>query len=196
MMCNLPITALYDGSSVDLSAGIWKDRTGNGNDGIMTGSGGGVFNDLDTSNSLYLNDQEIFYGTPTTHVEFPMTVTPRHTVINLCKYSKSGVALYYNQWITDYYNKFGDEWVLSMQSNTHYYGNGVKYTTSIGPEVAPGTLGINTKRQSDFACAEVIVINDIILSHDEIQCFEEYFNEKYGFDIVAPFVKFNAWDYR
>eukprot|EP01084_Bolivina_argentea_P180411 311702_1 len=212
-ICNLAITALYDGTSVDLTSGIWTDRSGNGNDGTITGSGGNTYDGLDMSDVLYLRDQEIFYGKPATHVEFPMTVTPRHSVINLCKYNgatkrrivqssannivfgfwggKSGVAHYLNTWLTDYNtDRFGDNWVLSIQSNTQYYANGVKYSTTTGPEVAPGTLGINyghvTGEYSDFACAEVIIINDVILNDEQVQCFEEHFNEKYGFDIVAP----------
>eukprot|EP01084_Bolivina_argentea_P301232 519623_1 len=86
-LCNVPLTAMYDAHGVHLDSHTWVDRSGNENDGIITDSGGGVFNDLDTSNSLYFNDHPVFYGTPATHVSFPMTVTPRHTIINLCKYN-------------------------------------------------------------------------------------------------------------
>eukprot|EP01083_Nonionella_stella_P234815 826301_1 len=144
-----------------------------------------------------------------------MDVTPTHSVINLCKYNgatkgrilqstsgnivfgfwngNSGVAHYHGTgWVSQYPGRFGNNWVLSIQSYNQYWGNGLDYTTRPGAtsQPVPGQLGINSGQfvgeVSDFACAEIMVINNIRANKNDIQCLEEYFADKYGLDLVAP----------
>eukprot|EP01084_Bolivina_argentea_P302592 522328_1 len=119
-----------------------------------------------------------------------------HTVFNLCKYrdnaiqrsrildarqynglfgfyhAKSGVA-HEGSWITDWVDRFGNDWVLSSQCKDLYRGNGQDFTNPamVGANALASNLDINHHygHDSDWACAEIIVVNER-LSDNEIQC--------------------------
>eukprot|EP00484_Ammonia_sp_Unknown_P026491 CAMPEP_0197029876 /NCGR_PEP_ID=MMETSP1384-20130603/9233_1 /TAXON_ID=29189 /ORGANISM="Ammonia sp." /LENGTH=533 /DNA_ID=CAMNT_0042459119 /DNA_START=105 /DNA_END=1703 /DNA_ORIENTATION=+ len=110
---------------------------------------------------------------------------------------RTGVAYSFNQWITDYNSlsateRYGTDWYLSAQAAGFYRGNGVDYTVA-GVDrtrsVAPGVLKINAGQSggesSDFACAEVMIFNDQLLSEEEVICVENYFATKYALFEVA-----------
>ena len=113
---------------------------------------------------------------------------------------RSGVAIE-NGWITSQSNNLGTGWLLSTTTNKLYRGNGVDYTLSswTGNGASVGYLGINygsygnhavLLERSDFACAEVLVIDGRELSCEDIQCMEQYFIDKYqlGFTPSSTFV--------
>ena len=89
------LVAWYDGTSINISSNQWYDKTGNGHHGTITGSGIGVFDGSDATNTeLYLNNQPIIYGTPLTNILFGSSyfMTTTHTIFNLCKYRDSSTA--------------------------------------------------------------------------------------------------------
>ena len=109
---------------------------------------------------------------------------------------KSGLAMEDSQWITQYtVDQFGTNWLLTSQQYNLYRGNAIDLT--VNPNLSPspnplGTLTINDgdfsqccSEVSDFACAEVIIVNQI-LNEEEIICIEKYFNQKYDLSL-APY---------
>eukprot|EP01084_Bolivina_argentea_P035397 65660_1 len=132
-----------------------------------------------------------------------------HTVFNYCKYrdigtknrilqtgaenglfgfwmGRSGQA-YEMDWITDgSTDYFGSEWVLSSQQNDLYRGNRVDLTTNPAPTTHLAlinklmiNLGSLPDETSDFACTEIIIINQK-LPLNEITCIEDYLFGKYN----------------
>ena len=129
-----------------------------------------------------------------------------HTVFSVCKYVElgtqrailqgydvsalfgfwngySGSAVYEN-WITaNNIDNFQDDYVISSQQQGLYRGNKQDLTT-VPTNIADATtrLSINQGKYSaytsDFGCAEIIVVNEE-LSLDEIECIEDYLNDKY-----------------
>ena len=209
------IHGIYDGSSIDIDYNLWRDKSGNNNNGIIFNNTGiGLFNGLNITHELYAGfNKTIVYGNTTTQITFNVKLNPiNHTVFHLCKYrdftgaskqriiqtnidngifgfygNKSGVG-YENYWITDdTINYFGDSWVFSTQQNDLYRGNFVNLTldTFINPTtfhdenqllINKGAFPLET---SDFACGEIIVINNK-LNLTEIECIENYLNDKYN----------------
>eukprot|EP01083_Nonionella_stella_P083076 229537_1 len=96
----------------------------------------------------------------------------------------SGQAYEYNAWITDgATDHFGSEWVLSAQQRDLYRGNGIDLTVNpTGTFQVTQTLDINKgfkpEKSSDWACTEIIIINQKI-PLDDIICIENYLLEKY-----------------
>ena len=162
-----------------------------------------------SNTELYLNGQPSVTGTYQTQITFNVELNPAaHTVFNLAKYrigsaykarilqgnthnslfgfwgARSGIA-HYNYWITAYNDVFGTEWVLSTQQEQLYRGNAVDLTVNRQSSGVTNTnkLMINSGaltggEVSDFALSELIVFNEI-LDLGEIECIENYFNERY-----------------
>ena len=213
--CLLPghsIHAWYDGSSMDLPNRVWRDKSGNNLHGVVSENAGiDFFNGSDATNTeLHLNGQPIVMGTYQTEIVFPVAMNPvNHTVFNLAKYregasnkgrilqtdvdnslfgfhsSRSGVA-YYNYWITDAVDNFGENWVLQIQQQQYARSNFIDLTknTQTQSSTTDNKLLINDGRysseDSDWAMAELIVSNDI-LDLSEIECIEDYFVLKYDY---------------
>jgi len=102
---------------------------------------------------------------------------------------------YENGWMTSLVDTFGAEWLLSSQTNQLYRGNGNDLTIASGKADAIGKLGIGIGTSglgvlninTDWACAEILIIN-AELSEDEVECVENtYFNCKYadGFGVTV-----------
>eukprot|EP01083_Nonionella_stella_P301623 1035835_1 len=149
------------------------------------------------------------YGATTTQIEFNVDLHPtNHTVIHYCKYRDSGTkqrilqatmedsvfgfwgglsgqAYEYSAFITDgVTDHFGSEWVLSAQQRDLYRGNGIDLTVNpTGTFQVTQTLDINKgfkpEKSSDWACTEIIIINQKI-PLDDIICIENYLLEKYS----------------
>eukprot|EP01083_Nonionella_stella_P158433 515727_1 len=149
------------------------------------------------------------YGATTTQIEFNVDLHPTtHTVIHYCKYRDSGTkqrilqatmedsvfgfwgglsgqAYEYSAFITDgVTDHFGSEWVLSAQQRDLYRGNGIDLTVNpTGTFQVTQTLDINKgfkpEKSSDWACTEIIIINQKI-PLDDIICIENYLLEKYS----------------
>eukprot|EP01084_Bolivina_argentea_P012937 24245_1 len=82
-------------------------------------------------------------------------------------------------------DKFGDAWVFSSQQYDYYRGNFVDLTkpNNGGTPLTTTTIqfGINvwtTQELSDYACAEVLILNKK-LTLAEILCIENHFQQKY-----------------
>ena len=89
----------------------------------------------------------------------------------------SGVA-HHDGWVTNTTNRFGDNWVISLDYAFNYRGNGLNYGTAGGGDYMPH-MGINLRENSDYEFAEVIFF-DRKLSESEILKVEEYFAQTYG----------------
>ena len=172
-----------------------------------------VFNGSDENNiELYLNGQPIVTGTPNTQILFNVEVNRnQHTIIHVSKYrdvgvqkrvltsrgsndylghqnGRSGVAFYFSPpYITEYSDKFDTEWVLSSIHSSLYRGNFINYTVNTHSDnVSPKKLCINyhaSMQNSDFATAELIVFNGYKLDNTEIECIEDYLQNKYGLPV-------------
>eukprot|EP01084_Bolivina_argentea_P265606 450284_1 len=151
------------------------------------------------------------------HFGNPSFMAADHTVFNLCKYRENSShrqrildALQYNalfgfhsgpnppngysgvahegNWITDYADHFGNDWVLSSQRKNLYRGNGQDLSNGfVGSPVATSIAihnGPSASEVSDWACGEIIVVNEK-LSDNEIQCVEDYFSCKYDLGLTA-----------
>ena len=167
------IHAWYDGDSFEMGYNLWRDKTGNNNNGkVVNDTEVGVFDGSIINHELYLNSKRIVYGGTSTKIKFNVELNPEnHTVFNIAKYrefsgaskqriiqtntesgvfgfwhGKSGVA-WENYWITDYNtDNFGDEWVFSTQQNDLYRGNRIDLTS-------------NASYISTFATFEELTIN-------------------------------------
>ena len=156
---------------------------------------------------MYLNGESVVYGSTSSKVRFEPTIWDGHTVFNLCKYresgtrrriiqgesfdarfgfhsSKSGVGYFYNGWLTQgSYDRFFRNWVLSSQTADLYRANKQDFTTSSRSYSGSTRLTINqgyySGETSDWACAEIIIMNKRI-SDNEILCIEDYLLDKYG----------------
>ena len=168
-----------------------------------------LFDGTDTSIAeLYLNGEPVIVGTYQTKISFDVQLNPfNHTIFNLCKYrlygqykgrilqsneengiygfhsGRAGVA-YENGWITDEDGGIiGEHWIVSSQQNDLYRANGIDYTQSAAGFSVQQSLSINQgllgDEYSDFACAEIIIINEKLLL-PEIQCIEQYLFNKYS----------------
>lgn len=198
-----PIAAWYDGSG--LTASQWTDKSGNDFHASFPNTVPLLFDDADASNELYLNGEPVLYGDTSTTVLFPddLIVGKEHTIFNACKYQEGGTEgrilqsqtitaffgfhsgrsglAFESGWMTEKTVDFGTEWVLSSQSSPFYRANGIDFTIASGIADAIGTLAINNANDySDWACAEILIIN-AELSEEEVECVENtYFNCKYG----------------
>ena len=209
------IHAWYDGSSIEMENKLWRDKSGNNNNGkIINGVGMEVFDGTNTSNSeLYLNGQPTVTGTYQTQITFNIQLNPIHTVFNLAKYregsmhkkrilqtdmnngvfgfwnNRSGVA-HEMDWVS-WTNNLGEAWVLSSQQPRSYRGNGRDLTDQRPASVFDNTnklminWGFFGLEQSDFALSELIVFNEI-LNVEEIKCIENYIFSKYALPTFSP----------
>ena len=153
------IHAWYDGSSIEIENNLWRDKSGNNNNGtIEVSTGIELFDGTDTSNfELYLKNQPIVTGTYQSKISFNVQLNPsNHTVFNLAKY-RDGAAYKYRILISygqatfgfssgcsgvgaDPYfitpdgwtDRFGENWLLSSQQNDLYRGNFIDLTSSDG----------------------------------------------------------------
>eukprot|EP01083_Nonionella_stella_P083077 229539_1 len=203
------IDGWYDGDSIDIANDIWTDKSGHNNHGsIGVSTGIGVFNGTTETHELftYFNKTAV-YGATTTQITFNVDLHPiNHTVFNYCKYREVGQKYriiqtgpengcfgfwrgsgqaFENNWITDGNTDwFGNEWVISAQQHDLYRGNRIDKTDNPTATFAQTNqlmigLGAYPAEISDWACTEIIVINQK-LPLDEIICIENYLLEKYS----------------
>eukprot|EP01083_Nonionella_stella_P177296 622698_1 len=199
----------YDGDSIDIANSLWIDKSSSQNDATINNNVGlGVFNGNQTTHELFTDfNTTAVYGATTTQITFNVALHPtNHTVFNYCKYrdvgtkrrilqgslenslfgfwnGRSGVGYIHPVWISDSSNHFGTEWVLSAQQRDLYRGNRIDFTVGTGTFAQTNQLMINLGAYpadtSDWACTEIIVLNQKIPLH-EIQCIENYLVEKYS----------------
>ena len=87
MKAILAVWLMDTGDPIDLDNNLWRDISSSGNDATISGEGIGIFNDnTDETAELYLNGEQVIYGTTDTTIVFEPLVSPEHTVFNLCKY--------------------------------------------------------------------------------------------------------------
>jgi hypothetical protein len=89
----------------------------------------------------------------------------------------AGVA-HHDGWVTNQTDRFGNNWLVSVDYAYNYRGNGVNYGTSGGTDYLP-PMSINNTEQSDYQFAEVMFF-DRKLSEAEIIKIEDYFAQVYG----------------
>jgi hypothetical protein len=183
------MVAWYDGDSFENN--ILKDKSSNKND--VTDITGQL---VKTGN--YLS------GTINTKITFPANVLPKtFTFIHVARYAgkhkrrifdstknntlsgfwngMSGVS-FFESWKTKRTNNIKSNWLLSVDTNKFYRGNGVDYT--VKPSGDGSQLSVNKgrfakKESSDFEIAEMIIY-ERILSVEEIETIEEELMEKYN----------------
>eukprot|EP01083_Nonionella_stella_P158431 515724_1 len=203
------IDGWYDGDSIDIANNVWTDKSVNNNDGnIGVSTGIGVSDGTTETHELftYFNKTAV-YGETTTQITFNVDLHPiNHTVFNYCKYREVGQKYriiqtgpengcfgfwrgsgqaFENNWITDGNTDwFGNEWVISAQQHDLYRGNRIDLTVNpTGTFQVTQTLDINKgfkpEKSSDWACTEIIIINQKI-PLDDIICIENYLLEKYS----------------
>eukprot|EP01083_Nonionella_stella_P158434 515732_1 len=208
-LTNDVIEGWYDGDSIDIANSLWIDKSSSQNDATINNNVGlGVFNGNQTTHELFTDfNTTAVYGATTTQITFNVALHPtNHTVFNYCKYrdvgtkrrilqgslenslfgfwnGRSGVGYIHPVWISDSSNHFGTEWVLSAQQRDLYRGNRIDFTVGTGTFAQTNQLMINLGAYpadtSDWACTEIIVLNQKIPLH-EIQCIENYLVEKYS----------------
>lgn len=207
--------AWYDASSVNLGSSLWTDKSINGNNAtiygsptLQSGTGNGA---TATFNALSSNDHT------TDAVLFPgeLIDNSHYTLFTLSRWNgsnkgwivgdegpgsneefssghrdaNSGVA-YHNGFVNAYGNWFGDNWVISADSNNFYRPNGS--TAKQGTGGSSGGInhfginyrGIQGYAPSDWQTAEVIIY-DRVLSGTEIAATETYLATKYGITLVG-----------
>eukprot|EP01083_Nonionella_stella_P218978 784795_1 len=196
------ITSHYQGTSYsdheENEAVEWEDIATDKYDANVTDGDGLSSDAYDT-----LSGYRVLSGDTTSRIRFEPMLSENHTVISLCKYNgankntifqtdngdifgfyegRAGVA-FENGWITDEFNHITDDWLLSAQTPYLYRGNGFSYTRDNG-QGSTGYLGINygnvSDEDSDWSCAEVIIIADKMLTLREIKCIENAINIKYN----------------
>ena len=89
----------------------------------------------------------------------------------------AGVA-HHDGWVTNQVDRFGNNWLVSVDYAFNYRGNGVNYGNSGGTNYLP-PMSINYSENSDYQFAEVMFF-DRQLSEAEIVKIEDYFAQTYG----------------
>jgi hypothetical protein len=187
------MVAWYDGDSFENN--MLKDKSSNKND--VTDITGQL---VKTEN--YLS------GTINTKITFPANVLPKtFTFIHVARYAgthkrrifdsvkdntlsgfwkgMSGVSHFIKSWKTKHTNNINSNWLLSVDTNKFYRGNGVDYTRQGFKQSGDGSqLSVNKgtyakSESSDFEIAEMIIY-ERILSVEEIETIEEELMEKYN----------------
>jgi hypothetical protein len=141
-------------------------------------------------------------GTIDTKIIFPENILPStFTFIHVSRYSgvnrrrifsstknnslsgfwgnNTGVS-YYEDWKTEKKNNVDSNWLLSVDSNDFYRGNGTDFTikaTGEGTQIAINE-GKYPKETSDFEIAEMIIY-ERVLEDEEIEMIERYLTDKY-----------------
>jgi hypothetical protein len=199
---NLPLTATYaryKASDFNATNGTIPDSSGNGR-AAATSSGSPTLVTVGNSNGA-TNSFQVIRGNTGSSWDFknPMFTNSNWTLATIARYTggsrgrifdsfgynflagfwngSSGVA-HHDGWVTDQTNRFGDNWVISLDYAYNYRGNGVSYGTAGGQNYMP-QMGINLRENSDYEFAEVIFF-DRQLSEAEILKVEEYFAQTYG----------------
>lgn len=197
---NVPVTdgliAYYDSTSYSNNTLIWKDLSGNKNDIVQI---------IDIN-----KDKKYPYvsGTKNSGILFPFELSINYTIIYLAQFKNSttgrilqssiisphewfsgfdtigsGVA-YHNNWITDQKDVFDNQWVLSVDQQNLYKGNGVNLTTKNGTmidsfKIGIGKFGFEPQKSADWNIS-CMIIYDKILTSNEIETIEKYIYKKYG----------------
>ena len=185
---------------------IWRDVTGNGHDAV-------TLNNIGLNFNLTLSGYRIIAGTTSSAIQFEPDLSPQHTVINLCRilqttnynglfgfyYGYTGVA-FEEGWMTNVGNaNVNEDWLLSAQTPDLYRGNGVDYTANPGYPIT-GKLGINigfiSEESSDWACAEIIIINQILTKkHKQNMNMYRLTNISKGKIVFCVDIIFNAFNF-
>lgn len=90
---------------------------------------------------------------------------------------RSGVA-YHEGWLGGQPDRFGDNWVISVDANQIYRGNGLLLESSGGNDQLP-PMTINYNESSDYQFAEILIF-DRKLSVEDMAKVEDYLSQTYG----------------
>lgn len=200
---NLPITGAYSrykASDFNASTGTIPDSSGN-NRAAATSSGtvtkvthaagsNGVTNSFDViqgdNGSRWDLKNPLFSDSKFTMISFARyTGTNRNRIFTSIGYNyltgfwngAAGVA-HHDGWVTNQTDRFGNNWLVSVDYAYNYRGNGVNYGTSGGTNYLP-PMSINNSEASNYQFAEVMFF-DRQLSEAEILKIEDYFAQTYG----------------
>eukprot|EP01084_Bolivina_argentea_P303227 523468_1 len=114
--------------------------------------------------------------------------------------TKSGV--YHNPnkgWITEHTDRFQTNWVISSTLPGLYRGNGHDYTLDArkneynsNPANFEGTVGhimsnVHRSEMSDYAFAEMIIIEGIAVDSNQMDCIEAYLSHKYDINVESSY---------
>ena len=204
---------LYDTDSVDTTAMLWRDKSGNSNHATLVGS-------------VSLQNFSGFGSTTTVRtlagglsdgVIFPAAILPQtFTLITVARYAGSnkrrifdGIgpnwlsgfwAGYYmtawhgNGWLTDNVNAGTNNWLLSVDTNNNYYANGTNMTMRYNVSTDSARLSINQgnykagtpyAETSEWNVAYVAVFNRKLNDTERIY-IENQLAVKFGLTVAQP----------
>ena len=191
--------AWYDAGSI--SGTTWTDKTGNGYNATIGGSGYSV---TTTTGNGATASFDTLQGTTASTVVFPSGVVPStYTLFYIARYTggtrrrilqgqtinwlsgfwsgNTGVA-YHSGWLTPQTDIHFNNWFYSTDQKSLYRSNGVTRSTS-GGGATSDTIAINSGQwageSSDFMIAEIIVYASELNSTD-YAAVESYLATKYG----------------
>lgn len=191
--------AWYDADSI--SGTTWTDKTGNGYDASLGGTG---FSVVSTTGNGATESFNALQGSTASTVVFPSGILPStYTLFYIARYNgtnkerilqgqtinwlsgfwdqNTGVA-YHSGWLTPQTDIHSNNWFYSTDQKSLYRSNGVTRSTG-GGGATSDTIGINSgafaSEASDFMIAEIIVYASELNSTD-YAAVESYLATKYG----------------